>query len=419
MPDQHQKPVSVLQTTERGGVVLLAYYYRPQITSGVQRAVRIARYLPGYGRPTHVICSSHAGVLQDQNCSYVPNESTELSTRRLTKLIVSKLQRAAPYNEQMNWSVHAVAAAQQVISRHTVSTVISTSPPLGTHFAAFWLKRRYGLKWIADFRDPVLGNPGRARRWARLYDEAVQSALFRNADAIIAVTDAVGEKWRKQYPRWAAKVHVIWNGFDPEEAIGPEPLPERGYRVLAHVGVLYALRHPASLMASFSRLVGRSAINPSEWKIRFVGPVQEMEKFRRDPAVSKLDEIGLIELSGDTVPRVEAIHQTATADVLLLIDIVDLSNIGYTVPAKLYDYILIGRPILCLTDYGSPVHRILSRSGVRNVCIFHADNADQVDQKVLECLSLPAEPLRPSDWFMNHFDGRMQAGYLSKLVDSL
>src|SRR5215471_322223 len=43
-------------------VILFAYYFLPDNTSGVQRAVRIAKYLPQFGFETFVIASSQAGV---------------------------------------------------------------------------------------------------------------------------------------------------------------------------------------------------------------------------------------------------------------------------------------------------------------------------------------------------------------------
>lgn len=401
-------------------LILLAYYYLPDNTSGVQRAVRLAKYLPQHGYNTNVVCSSHAGELGNAtDVIHVPSKSNPLPQANFWSRWARRTQRILPYNEQLPWVPHAVAAARQIISERPVAAVVSTSPPLATHLAALWLKRHYGLTWIADFRDPLLGNPGRPRTWARPYDAALERYIFRSADAVVAVTDAVADLWRKQYPQWAHKFHLIWNGFDPEEATGPAPIPHRPYKVMAHIGVLYVQRHPMALMASLDRLVRSNQLIAADFRLRFVGPIQKQAEFAAHSAVSALMESGCLELGGQLIPRQDAIRETATSDFLLLLDIVNLSNVGYTVPAKLYDYILTGRPILAVTDRNSPVERILAQSGILHVCLYHDDAEAELDRKVLALFQLPTEPRKPSQWFSEQFDGNRQAGTLADLIDTL
>jgi glycosyltransferase involved in cell wall biosynthesis len=402
---------------EPTNLLLLAYYYLPSNTSGVQRAVRLARYLPEYGVATSVIASSHSGELPDvASVSHVPNRLTLNSRARAMGRIAERVQRILPYNEQLPWVPHATEAARALMSRTPAAAVLSTSPPVATHLAAFRLKKRYGLKWIADFRDPILGNPGRPRRWAVPYDRALERLIFKHADAIISVTDAMAEEWKRRFPAYAHKIHVIWNGFDPADALAPAPLPVRNYRILAHVGVLYSQRHPTALLASIDRLVTAGTINTESFRLRFVGPVQEQGQLTMQPAVSSLMQKGCIEMPGALVPRTEANHEIATADFLLLLDIVNLSNVGYTVPAKIFDYILTGRPILAITDKNSPVDRILQNSGVLYRCIYHQDQDSEIDRKLSELLTLPSEPLSPSQWFLENFDGRRQAGRIAEII---
>jgi hypothetical protein len=102
-----------------------------------------------------------------------------------------------------------------------------------------------------------------------------------------------------------------------------------------------------------------------------------------------------------------------------LIDIVNLWNVGYTVPAKIFEYILIGRPILAITDRESPVERILQNSGVPAVFIYHDDTPERIDEKLIGLYQLPNTAVPPSPWFMNNFDGRSQAGAFSTILDSL
>jgi len=400
------------------GLLLLAYYYLPGNTSGVQRAVRLAKYLPRNGYATYVISSTYGGEAPLPNVVHVPNASAERNAVRAAKW-ADRLQRILPYNDQLSWVPHAVAAADSFISRNSVSSVISTSPPVAAHLAAMWLKRRYGLKWIADFRDPILGNPGRNRRWAAPYDLFLQRMIFGAADAVIAVTDTVAEGWRSDYPRIAHKIHVVWNGFDPEDQFGPASLPARPFRLLSHVGLLYAQRHPLALLASLERLIRNGRLDPGAVRVRFTGPIQNESALLTDPSAAALMRTGYLEFRGELIPRADAMHEIATSDFLLLLDIVNPANVGYTVPAKLYDYILAGRPILSVTAQNSPVERILAGSGIRYMCLYHDDSADEIDQKVLQFFKLPSEPAAPSAWFLERFAGDRQAAMIASLLNDL
>lgn len=398
-------------------VLLFAFYYLPDNTSGVQRAVRMAKYLPENGFCAHVISSSHRGEQAGiPHTVHVPNQSTRPAVPRVCARLVDAAQRVLPYNEQLPWAPHAIAAARGVMAEKPVSAVISTSPPVGPHLAAMYMKRRCGLKWIADFRDPLFGNPGRARGWARPYDIVLERAIFKSADAVIAVTDAVESEWRKRYPQWAHKFHVIWNGFDPEDGFGPQPIPPRSHRVLAHIGVLYTLRYPTRLLASMGRLFDRGLADPESIRIKLLGIVQDEPLFRSNPVAADLIDKGVLELRNELIPRRDAMFEIATSDYLLLIDIDNLSNVAYTVPAKIYDYILTGRPVLAITRRDSPVDRILSRSGPRQVCLYQDDPDGEIDRKLHAFLQLDTEPVAPSSWFLRNFDGRQQASALAGLL---
>ncbi len=233
------------------------------------------------------------------------------------------------------------------------------------------------------------------------------------------MTDAVADEWRRSYPQWKQKIHVIWNGYDPEDGFCPKPLPDRPFRVCSHVGVLYGLRHPIALLTSMNRLTEKGLIDPRKVKLQLIGPVQNEPALSSQPDVQSLVERGCLAIRNELVPRAVAMEEIATSDYLLLIDIVNLSRSGYTVPAKLYDYILAGRPILAVTQKDSPVDRILARSGSLYVSLYHDDSAEAIAAKLLRFFALPTDPVPPSEWFTITFDGQRQAGALSALIDSL
>src|SRR5262249_17363257 len=142
-----------------------------------------------------------------------------------------------PTDEGLLWTLSAVATAERIVREHSIRAVYSTAPPFSTHLAALRLKHRLGMKWIADFRDPLVRNPFRVQAGvpARV-DRFLERRIFRHADALVTVTDAIGQDWAAKSPDCAGKIHVIWNGFDPAEKF-PTPAVAHGpRRVLSHIG---------------------------------------------------------------------------------------------------------------------------------------------------------------------------------------
>ena len=318
-----------------------------------------------------------------------------------------------PYNERLPWVPYAIAEAGRIYQKQPYSIIFSTSPPLATQISAMWIKRRYGTKWVADLRDPLFGNPFRTRGIGRPYDAMLERLIFRNADALIANTDVVAQGWCARYPHWKHKIAVIWNGFDPEERLEPAAIPNRECRVMLHAGALYGGRNPRLLLASIDRLITRGRLKPGAFRIELLGVSEKSVCDDLSGFVRK----GFLEHS-NAVPRDEAIARMAGSDFLLLVDTNEL-NTGLQVPAKLFDYLRVGRPILTITTRNSPADRILAGSGIRYAALYSDDSEKCVDEKVLAFFALPPETTQPNQWFWKEFDGRVQARTLAELLNGL
>jgi glycosyltransferase involved in cell wall biosynthesis len=398
--------------------VLLLDYYLPDNGSGVQRAARIAPYLPGFDCSVNVIGSSHSGIAADPQARSVPDAGTESGpAARWSRLLAFIERRLLPYNEKLPWVAHPVAAVGAAIQQDRVDVVISTSPPLACHFSALWLKLRYGLPWVADFRDPLSDNPFRDRGWAKPYDNVLEYLIFSYADAVIGVTDVVVDTWHKRYPRWAGKVHEIRNGYDPAERISAAPLAPRKERILSHVGNLYRGRRVDSVLGSISRLIDQGKLSADEIRIRFIGGVDDATVPRTDEAIRCLVKFGCLEYAGE-LPRWDAIRMAGESDYLLLVD-TNVRNAEYTVPAKLFEYVRLGRPILALTNPGSPVEKILAQSGIPHTCIHPQSEPSATGDLVRRFFASPSDAVRPSAWFEERFNGELLAGLIADVCRAL
>jgi glycosyltransferase involved in cell wall biosynthesis len=328
------------------------------------------------------------------------------------------LQRFLPYNDQLPWVAHAVEAARHLVASQRPVAIISTSPPIACHLAAWLCSRRYGLPWIADFRDPLYGNPSRNRSWGWIWDAPVDRLINSKAAAVIANTDAAADMLRIRYPQMSHKIHLIWNGYDPEQTIGPLPLPERSYKLLVHAGSLYGQRHPTILFESLHRLMSSGKLNPTQVKVRLVGEFYQNDRWLTESKFSELVHLGCVEHTAGAVTADEAVREMAESDYLLLLDLND-RGIGLQVPAKIFEYIRIGRPILAFTGRNSPVERILGQSGIRHICLHGDSPAEEIDHQLLSLLAFHTSPLKPSAWFEEQFNATKQSEALAVILDKV
>ncbi|MBC7924833.1 MAG: glycosyltransferase [Bryobacteraceae bacterium] len=401
-------------------VLILGYYFQPENASGAARINRFYKYLPQHGYLPYIVTSSVQDPSQPiPRVYHVPGirHGNRNTLQGLREMFIRTV--ALPADEGMTWVGDAAAQAGKLIEAHGIRTVISSFPPLNVHLVAMKLAKRYKVKWIADFRDPLVGNPFRKKVSLTAVTETIlERQVFENANAVLANTAPVAEMWCKRYPRHQPKVHVLWNGFDPDEESGALPVPERPYKVLIHAGVIYGPRHPGMLLASVTRLVARGAIDPSKLHIQLVGTTDEPSLPISMKTYQPLMDSRCLDWRNRSVPKKEAMNLTATADSLLLLDALS-GNAGLQLPAKAFEYVRIGRPIIAFTTRHSAVDQVISGSGVPHCLVYADDTDEQVDEKVLAFGRMPNTPVSPSEWFQTNFDGCEQAGTLARLMDSL
>lgn len=382
-------------------LLLIAYHYPPENTSGAARPARLARYLPEAGVECRVIARGS------------PEPVTEADAPAYQRWLCEKVQRfLLPYNERLPWLPAAVRAGSDLIRRERIDALYSTSPPLVTHLVAMELSRRFGLPWLADFRDPLVGNPWRRRRF-RQYDPWLERRIFDRAALCLANTDSLADEWRKAHPAQAEKIRVLWNGYDPEAPVA-EPVPQAGGpRTLLHAGSLYGFRRPGPLVRALARLAGEGRVTADQWRLVLLGPL-EPEVFDDCRAErERLESAGLLRVEGRLASREEAAAAQSSADVLVILDNSALES-SMQVPAKLFEYVRTGQPILAWTPEGSPTRRLLERCGLDTLTLRPNLGVEETAEALAGFLARPLFRRPMSDWFREQFDGRLQAQALAR-----
>jgi glycosyltransferase involved in cell wall biosynthesis len=250
-----------------------------------------------------------------------------------------------------HWLLRARSACDRLIAEHRPEAVITSSPPGCVHWLGRRLQKRHGLPWLADFRDPWAVNHARAR-WS---DRRHETKVMRDANVLIANTPLSARGWAEAYPNAAHKIVTIPNGFDPER-FAEQPSESSGVRrrlTILHAGELYGGRDPRPLLDALQQLRADLDVH-----IEFLGRSTE----QRFDLPAELARRGLGDRVAihDQAPYGEAIRKMKRADILLLIHTPG-SRLG--VPAKLYEYLGAGRPILALAEPDGDISWVLRESG--------------------------------------------------------
>lgn len=400
-------------------VLIFAYHYPPENEIGGARPYRFSKYLSKLGYTCRVFTAAEQTGCDDPCVEYVPDPFVTRSRHSFSWQLERVVRKfLLPGDVGMFWSYHASRAARAYIRAHPGArfTIFSTFPPLGTHLAGWQLARSNKFAWIADCRDPLADEftvqhrilpQRRVYRW-------LERVIARRADAVIANTDAALVRWQEKFPSFSNKFHLIWNGFDMEERIGPLPVLSQDCKILSHVGELYHGRDVTLILQSIERLIADRRLSPSRVRVRLIGPGQANPSAGAE-FVRHAKTQGWLEQVPYQIPKLAAQRVAQTSDGLLLL----ASQCVLRVPAKIFEYLQIGRPILAVIQRNSPAERLLERSGVPYRCVYPGSTPEAIDDTVAGFFELPSTAVAPNAWFEEQFNAEHQTQTLDAVIRSL
>jgi hypothetical protein len=399
-------------------VVILAYHFPPENAIGGARPYRFYKYLKRLGFQCHVITAAEQTGCDDPDIEYVPDPFVE-AARHTAGWQFERAVRWAflPGMVGTLWSYHATQAARKRIREHKSSlvTIFSTFPPQGPHFAA-WQLAADGYPWIADYRDPF-AEATKAFGFKPFHVQCaywIERRFLNRSTVLIANTDAAKDRWQEKLADRPVSVHLIWNGFDPEDRISPLPLPKRNHKVLSHVGELYWGRTVTPLLESFARLIDAGRLSPDQFCVRLIGPAGETS-IPSPEFINRAKSQGWLDLVPEQVPQREARQIAQTSDGLLIIQ----PQSAVQVPGKLFEYLQIGRPILAFIPPDSAIERLLARCGVPYRCAYVGSSLEAMDAAVAGFFDLPSTAVTANQWFENEFNATNQTDTLAAIIRGL
>ncbi len=345
-------------------VLFITYYWPPAGGVSVQRILHFVKNLSELGVNCHVIHPTNASYYQiDESLLEEVQENMYLHPvpiKDLTSLIkklpgqakegniksgntsffskVLKKIRANYFipDPKINWVKPVIAKAHKLIEEKNFDLVFTNGTPHSVHLAGLGIKQNSSIPWIADFRDP----------WTKMDNfthlplsssalkkhQNLEHKVIQNADLTLTVSPS----WAEDFLKLGAKNSThITNGYD--DIITPK---KSKYFIVSHVGSIHADRDLNGFIDAFANAA--SLVKDKQWKLALVGNVDSQTI---EFAKSKLNNQQL-ELPG-IVNHATAKDWISRSSALLLPINSSEANKG-RIPAKLFEYLSSGNPIILL-----------------------------------------------------------------------
>jgi glycosyltransferase involved in cell wall biosynthesis len=268
-------------------------------------------------------------------------------------------RRAARYlgfDPSAGWVTPAERACTG-LTADDVDVVLASGPP----FSAFSLTRRLAERlrcpYVLDYRDlwsRHLHNPApRADR--------KESAVVAGSAAVITVSPSWARVLDEQFGI-GAKVHVVSNGYDPEDLAAVHAHPF-GHFAIVYAGSLWPpTRVVSPVMAALRRLEETAARRSEPWMFHYFGAhgqhvLDEAQRFGVKERV----------IVHGAVPRATALEAVKGAGVAVVITSVETSGRledNGMVTGKIFEPIALGTPVLIIAPEGSDTNVVAETTGL-------------------------------------------------------
>lgn len=388
-------------------VLIITYYWPPAGGPGVQRWLKFIKYLPEFNIEPIVYIPKNPNypIVDDTLIDEIPKNLTIIrqpimepyklaskiskgQSETISKGIIpdkkkqSVMQRLMLFvrgnffipDARKKWVKPSVNYLSTYIRDYNIDTIITTGPPHSLHLIGEQLKSRFGVKWIADFRDPwtTIGYHKKLKLtpMARKKHKFLESKVLNAANTIVVTSNNTKQNFLSLTNK---PIEVITNGYD-YESVGRVELDTKFS--IAHIGSLLSDRNPEVLWRVLEELKTENKIFASMLQLNFVGSVSK-------DVLRSLEEHNLSQYVNVVgyVPHVEAIKHQKKSQVLLLIEI-DSEETKCIIPGKLFEYMVSNRPILAIGPKGSDVSDILRATNTGNYFLY--DDYDAIKEAVLD-----------------------------------
>jgi len=362
-------------------ILIITYYWPPAGGSGVQRWMYFAKYLPSFDFEPIIITVDEKYASYKQLDFKLNDNVKDIKVYKTKSIEILKIfsflssgnsKKAIPMGEiksgknglfikfakyirgsvfipdaRRGWNLYALKKSKKIIREEAIHTVITTGPPHSTHLIALKLKRKFSIKWIADFRDP----------WSDLYynkefirtkravkkDICLEKKILESADMVLTVGNKLKELLQSKSDKIYSKIYHIFNGYDAELFNSIEYRKSDNFEI-SYIGFL-SKNSPYETFVKSVKIFADAIENKNNIVLNLAGIIDEsiLKFVKKELSEIKINILGYL-------THTEAVALMKKSN-LLISCLPEMPQSKILVSGKTAEYIASGNPIL---SFGNP-----------------------------------------------------------------
>ncbi len=369
-------------------VLIITYYWPPSGGSGVQRWLKMSKYLPEFGWQPVIYTADNAEYpVEDHSLEKDIHPDTVvlkqpirepysfykrfLGVKKEEKIkagFINEGKKKSSWKENISlwvrgnffipdarcwWIKPSVRYLLKYLKDNPVDAIISTGPPHSMHLIAMKLHEKTNIPWLADFRDPwteidFYRDLHLSRRADRKHHKLEHDVLTK-ADKVVTVgwSCAVGLEILG-----GEKGEGVAIGFDVE--INPKTTGDSSKFTISHIGVIPPNRNSENLWSVLGEMTAEDEDFKSSLEIKLIGQVDRsvIQSIEKNNLHDKLNHISYLSHN-------EAITEQQKSSLLLLL----LNNVPSAkgiMTGKMFEYLAARRPILVVGPEDGDAAKVLN-----------------------------------------------------------
>ncbi|MBN3520121.1 glycosyltransferase family 4 protein [Algoriphagus lutimaris] len=420
-------------------VLIITYYWPPSGGSGVQRWLKFAKYLPEAGWEPVIFTPENPDFdLKDETLldevsprlevlkfpiwepyqllDKIRGKKNSHPGRLLEQKEQGWIEKAAVWlranlmvpDPRVFWVKPSVKFLSDLVNSGQFQAIITTGPPHSMHLIGRDLKRKTGVFWLADFRDPwsqwEFLDKLPMKSMVRRKHATMEKSVLKESDVITTISPTFQRDLNKLAHR---EIKLLTNGFDPADI--PDHFQvakkEPNRLNLVYSGIIDSIRNPMPLLNAMKEEFKSVSDQVS---FTFVGKVSNhiQDQISADFWLRKhVHYVGY-------VSHEEVFDFYEKADALVLI-LTNTKNAQGNIPGKLFEYLATNIPIIALGDPNGDASKILSSVGANKV-IAHTDHV-RVQVRLRELFESSGEVSLNAS--IDHYSRKNLSFQLAELLD--
>lgn len=428
-------------------VLFLTYYFPPSGGSGVQRPLKFIKYLRLYGWEP-IVYTVENGEFPEIDLSLladIPENITVLKHKifepfaiykwfvgkkkdyKLEAGYINKKKKSSISEKiafwvrsnifipdaRMFWIKPSINYLSDWLKSNKVDAIITTGPPHSVLLIGLGLKHKHNIPWLVDFRDPWTEidfyKELNLSKFADKEHKRLEKEVLKYADEVVCVSTDWGEGLAKIGNR---NINYISNGFD-ETDIHLDNKSELDTKFsIVHIGMMGKSRNHEVFWNVISEIITENPAFENDIEIKLFGKCDisvslSIEKWK----LTKYAKIN------NYIPHNQIVYIQKSAQVLYL-SINETPNAKGILTGKIYEYLAVKRPIICIGPEDGEAAKVVLASGAGLVSGF--ENKTKLKANILDFYAKYKAKIE-FEGGKNYlkFNRKIQTGELAALLDKI